>query len=200
MSKEILVATKNKHKLIEISKLLVGLEITLKNLDDYENTPEVIEDKESFIENAAKKAIEYSKFTGIPALADDSGLEVDVLDGRPGVQSARYAGEEQDDSKNISKLIDVLDGVPPDKRTARFKCLVVLAQNDNVLATAEGTCEGMITFSPAGEYGFGYDPVFIPKGYDKTFSELGAEVKDKISHRAIAFNKMAEIIKKKNFF
>jgi len=116
------------------------------------------------------------------------------------VQSARYAGEEQDDEKNIAKLLNALGDVTPDKRTAHFKCLVVLAQNDNVQATAEGTCEGTITLEPAGEYGFGYDPVFIPKGYDNTFSELGAEVKDKISHRAIAFNKMAEIIKKSNLF
>jgi XTP/dITP diphosphohydrolase len=94
--------------------------------------------------------------------------------------------------------LDVLSDVPADKRTARFKCLVVLAQGDNVLATAEGTCKGVISYRPAGDYGFGYDPVFIPKGYDKTFSELGSEVKDKISHRAIAFNKMAEIIKKKD--
>jgi XTP/dITP diphosphohydrolase len=200
MPKEILVATKNKYKVIEITKLLNSLGITLKSLSDYPEVPEVIEDKESFIENAAKKAIEYSKFSGIPALADDSGLEVDVLDGRPGVHSARYAGEEQDDKKNIRKLLDVLDGVTPDKRTANFKCLVVLAQNDNILATAEGKCEGTITFEPTGKYGFGYDPIFIPKGYDKTFSELGAEVKDKISHRAIAFNKMAEIIKKRNIF
>ena len=200
MAKEILIATKNKHKLEEINKLLIGLDITLKNLADYPDAPEVIEDKESFIENAAKKAIEYSKFAGIPALADDSGLEVDVLDGRPGVHSARYAGEEQDDKKNITKLLNVLDDVMPNKRTAHFKCLVALAQNDNILATAEGTCEGAITSEPAGEYGFGYDPVFIPKGYDNTFSELGAEVKDKISHRAVAFNKMAEIIKKSNLF
>ena len=200
MAKEILIATKNKHKLEEINKLLIGLDITLKSLADYPEAPEVIEDKESFIENAAKKAIEYSKFSGIPALADDSGLEVDVLDGRPGVHSARYAGEEQDDKKNITKLLNVLDDVMPNKRTAHFKCLVALAQNDNILATAEGTCEGAITSEPAGEYGFGYDPVFIPKGYDNTFSELGAEVKDKISHRAVAFNKMAEIIKKSNLF
>ena len=200
MAKEILIATKNKHKLEEINKLLIGLDVTLKSLADYPDAPEVIEDKESFIENAAKKAIEYSKFAGIPALADDSGLEVDVLDGRPGVLSARYAGEEQDDKKNITKLLNVLDDVTPDKRTAHFKCLVVLAQNDNVLATTEGTCEGVITLEPAGEYGFGYDPVFIPKGHDNTFSELGAEVKDKISHRAVAFNKMAEIIKKSNLF
>ncbi len=200
MAKEILIATKNKHKLEEINKLLIGLDITLKSLADYPEAPEVIEDKESFIENAAKKAIEYSKFSGIPALADDSGLEVDVLDGRPGVHSARYAGEEQDDKKNITKLLNVLDDVMPNKRTAHFKCLVALAQNDNILATAEGTCEGAITSEPAGEYGFGYDPVFIPKGYDNTFSELGAEVKDKISHRAVAFNKMVEIIKKRNLF
>ncbi len=199
MSKKILVATKNKHKLIEITKLLKGLDITFKCLADYPEAPEVIEDKETFIENAAKKAIEYSKFSGLPALADDSGLEVDVLDAEPGVHSARYAGEEQDDDKNIAKLLDALSDVPQEKRTARFKCLVVLAQADNVLVTAEGTCEGTITFKPAGEYGFGYDPIFIPKGYDKTFAELGSEIKDTISHRAIAFNKMAEIMTKKSF-
>jgi XTP/dITP diphosphohydrolase len=198
MAKEILIATKNKNKLSEISKLLKDADIKLKSLADYPEAPEVVEDKKSFIENAAKKAIEYSKYTGIAALADDSGLEVDILDGRPGVYSARYAGPEQDDKKNIARLLDVLSDVPADKRTARFKCLVVLAQGDNVLATAEGTCKGVISYRPAGDYGFGYDPVFIPKGYDKTFSELGSEVKDKISHRAIAFNKMAEIIKKKD--
>ena len=199
MSKEILVATKNKRKLIEIIKLLEGLDINFKCLADYPDAPEVIEDKKSFIENAAKKAIVYSKFSGLPALADDSGLAVDILDGRPGIHSARYAGEEQDDNKNIAKLLDALSDVLPDKRTAHFKCLVVLAQDDNVLATAEGTCEGTITYKPAGEYGFGYDPIFIPKGYDKTFAELGPEVKDTISHRAIAFKKMAEIMMKKNF-
>jgi XTP/dITP diphosphohydrolase len=198
MSKQILIATKNKNKFIEINKILNVLNITLKSLSEYNDAPDVIEDKDSFIENAAKKAIEYSKFTGLAALADDSGLEVDVLGGKPGVYSARYAGEEQNDKKNIDKLLDTLSDIPLDKRTAQFKCLVVLAKGDNILATAEGTCKGRLTCSPSGTHGFGYDPIFVPQGHDKTFAELGPKIKDTISHRFVAFSKIAEIIKEKN--
>jgi XTP/dITP diphosphohydrolase len=198
MTKEILIATKNKNKFIEINTILAALDIKLRSLSEYNNAPDVIEDKDSFIENAAKKAVEYSKFTGLPALADDSGLEVDVLGGKPGIYSARYAGEEQNDKKNIDKLLNLLSDIPLDKRAAQFKCLVVLAKGDNILATAEGVSKGRLTYSPSGEHGFGYDPIFIPQGYDKTFAEIGPEIKDKISHRFIAFSKMAEIIKEKN--
>ncbi|MCK5306004.1 MAG: RdgB/HAM1 family non-canonical purine NTP pyrophosphatase [Candidatus Omnitrophica bacterium] len=192
--REILIATRNKNKFIEIKKMLEPLGLKLKSLNDFKNIPEIEEDGETFVENARKKAIEASLGAGLISLADDSGLEVEALGGRPGVYSARFSGPEANDEKNIEKLIGLLKNTPENKLKACFRCLAVLADKNKIIAETEGVCRGRIILSPRGSHGFGYDPVFIPDGYDKTFAELGSEIKDKISHRAKAFGEMSEVI------
>ena len=194
--REILIATRNKNKFIEIKKMLGSLGLKLKSLNDFKNIPEIEEDGETFVENARKKAREASLATGLISLADDSGLEVEALGGRPGVYSARFSGPEANDEKNIEKLTGLLKNTSENQMSACFRCSAVLADKDRIIAETEGICRGRIILTPKGNHGFGYDPVFIPDGYDKTFAELGPEIKDKISHRAKAFEKMSEIIKK----
>jgi XTP/dITP diphosphohydrolase len=188
----LLFATRNQGKvaeLIELTRELEGLD--LRSLDGYD-LAEVVEDGETFVANAAKKAREVSAATGLPALADDSGLEVDALGGTPGVHSARYAGEACDDAANNQKLVAALRGV--DQRSARFRSALVLADVHGPLAdgiiVAEGLCEGQILEAGRGEGGFGYDPLFFVPELNSTFAELGIGTKNERSHRARAMAKM----------
>lgn len=193
MKSDLVVATRNKKKLAEIKDLLSDLDFNILSLDDFPDIPEIIEDMDSFEGNASKKALQISQMTKKLTLADDSGLEIDFLDGKPGVYSARFAGENATDDDRNRKVLDLMKDVPKDKRKSRFKCAITIAK-DELLKTVFGVCEGEIAYEPKGEYGFGYDPIFIVPKYNKTFAELGPEIKNKISHRAIALKKAKDIL------
>jgi XTP/dITP diphosphohydrolase len=187
MTRPLVFATRNQGKLVELRELLTGIEVL--SIDEVgKAVPEVIEDAETFIGNAAKKAREVSAATGFPALADDSGLEVDALGGAPGVYSARYAGEPHSDSANNAKLLAALSGVAD--RHARFRAALALADGAGPLGadiiTADGTCEGTILTAPRGTGGFGYDPLFFAPELGMTFAEAGVGSKSELSHRARA--------------
>jgi XTP/dITP diphosphohydrolase len=188
------VATTNRGKLREIEEILAPLGLSVTSLAAYPGFPEIEEDGATFEENAVKKAQFTAAFTGEIALADDSGLEVDYLGGAPGVRSARFAGEPKNDAANNAKLLRLLAGVPWEKRTARFRCVIAVATPDGAVATAEGTCEGFILTEPRGTGGFGYDPLFYFPEYGKTFAELPPEVKNQVSHRGRALAKLKEVL------
>jgi len=185
----IVVATSNAHKVDEYRKLLADQKVELKSLLDYPGFPGVEESGTTFAQNASIKALAACKYCDVPAFADDSGLEVEALDGRPGVFSSRYAPT---DSERIAKLLKELEGC--ENRRARFVCAIAIAINGEVIETFEGTVNGVITTAPRGEGGFGYDPVFQPDGYEQTFGELPQEVKNRISHRAAAYRKALEFV------
>jgi XTP/dITP diphosphohydrolase len=192
---KVIVATGNMGKLREIREIFTGFPFELESLKEHFGTvPEILEDGNTFFENARKKAMWVFEKTGIASLADDSGLEVDCLNGLPGVKSARYAGEPSNDKKNMEKLLKACADVPPEKRTARFKCVIVFIVSLDVSYVCEGVCEGRIGFIPKGTDGFGYDPLFIPKGYSETFAEIGSNVKNSISHRAQALHALKRTI------
>lgn len=192
----ILIATMNEGKLREYQRLLAqvpGLE--LETMASLSMAVEVDEDRETFAGNARKKATEIAAVTGVACLADDSGLEVDALGGRPGVHSARYAGEGASDARNNEKLLAELREVPDAERTARFRCSIVVVEADGrELAAVDGACEGHIGRELRGTHGFGYDPLFIPDGYAQTMAELGPETKNEISHRAKAAAKLVPLL------
>ena len=190
----IVIATRNKGKTAEISALLKGFPVLIKNLDDFGPIPEVEEDGETFDENAYKKASFVSKVLGYPALADDSGLVVDALDGAPGVYSARYAGEKASDRQRYLKLLDEMNGHT--NRKAAFECVISLAVPTGAALTYEGRCEGLITEEPAGDGGFGYDPVFYYPPLKKTFGQLSREDKSRISHRGKALKEFKDEFEK----
>ncbi|MCX7872441.1 MAG: RdgB/HAM1 family non-canonical purine NTP pyrophosphatase [Verrucomicrobiae bacterium] len=226
----IIVASANKHKIKEIKDIL-GSEFAVLDANSLPSIPDVIENGNTFKENAAKKAVEFANHVSslynsgkfnclsfpIYVIADDSGLEVDALDGAPGVKSARFASLNNNNSAcadNNSKLLSLLKDTPSERRSARFKCIIAILKiaNENFLKHLadkyitdllpsivyfEGVCEGKIGFEPRGNKGFGYDPLFYPNGYDKTFAELGEEVKNKISHRAKALETFAKWLKEK---
>lgn len=186
---KLLVATNNPGKIREYKELLEGLPGgTIVTFPVHEGLDlEVEELGDTFAENARIKATAYAQASGLLTMADDSGLEVDALDGAPGVHSARYAGPGADDVDRYRKLLAELAGIPPGERAARFRCVVAMALPDGPVYTAEGTCEGEIGFAARGEHGFGYDPVFIVDSYGgKTLAELEPDVKNRISHRARA--------------
>jgi XTP/dITP diphosphohydrolase len=188
---KILVATGNAHKLDEIRTILGPLGIELISLKDLKECPsEVVEDKDSFEGNAIKKAVQTAKETGMYCLADDSGLEVEALNGAPGVYSARYAGVGASDIENYEKLLSELSGI--EDRDARFVCCIALASPAGLIGTAEGEVRGKILQQPQGDQGFGYDPCFVPEGYEYSFAELGSEIKDSISHRGNALQRAIE--------
>lgn len=190
---KIIVASSNKNKIREISQVLAPKGIDVASAADFGGMPDVVEDGTTFQENARKKAIEGARALGLPVLADDSGLSVDALDGAPGVYSARYAGEGGNDGRNVAKLLKNLDGI--ENRCAHFTCHIAIADPDGtILAESEGCVYGKIASAPAGNGGFGYDPVFVPDGYDRTFGELPADVKNRISHRSRALASIAESI------
>ncbi len=188
MLKILVVATRNRNKLAEFRELLRGLDIEIKSLDDFGPIPEAIEDGETFDDNAYKKAIHTARILGLPALADDSGLVVEALDGAPGVFSARYAGENASDEENVAKLLAELEG--ESNRKAYFQCVLSIAVPSGPALTYEGRCDGVIIDEKRGENGFGYDPVFFFAEYGKTFAELTMEEKGRVSHRGKA---LAEI-------
>jgi len=192
--KKIVIATRNRKKKEELKTLLKGLGVKLLSVSDFKNIPEVIEDGDTFKENAIKKAVIVSGFTDALTVADDSGLEVEALGGRPGVFSARFSGKEANDVKNIKKLLRLLKRFPQKKRNAQFVCSIAIAKNGKILKTLEGRCSGVIGFESKGDFGFGYDPVFIVPRYNKTFAQLGAEIKNNISHRARALKKARTFI------
>ena len=185
----IVAATANAHKVDEYRKLLEGQNVELKSLLDYPGFPGVEENGRSFIENAGIKALAACKYCDVPAFADDSGLEVEALDGRPGIYSARYAPT---DKERIARLLDEMKGQT--NRRARFVCAIAIAINGEVIESFEGEIKGTIVDAPRGESGFGYDPVFQPDGYDQTFGEMAPELKNRLSHRANAFKLAMEFV------
>jgi XTP/dITP diphosphohydrolase len=191
---DLVIATSNQHKLKEFKAILKGFPLTILSLKDFPDIPAVVEDGKSFYENALKKALTVARHTDKITVADDSGIEVDALDGKPGVYSARFAGEDATDEANNTKLLKELEGVSSDKRGACFTCVLVIAQPDGETAFVEGACRGTIIHEARGEYGFGYDPLFLVPEYDKTFSEITPEEKNKISHRARALEKLLKIL------
>jgi len=186
---KVFVATRNRNKVRELEALLADTELTLLSYRDFDDLPEVPEEGETLEENATAKAVALAKVTGMLTIADDSGLEVDALDGRPGVKSARYAAADATDKANNEKLLTELDGVPEWKRTARFRCAIALATPEGLIAVVEGACEGRIALEERGTEGFGYDPLFLKEDYTKTFAELSLELKNRVSHRALALEK-----------
>ena len=192
--KEILVATRNKKKLLELKRLLKGSGVRVLSLDYFDNLPKVKEDKRTFEENAKKKALEISSQIDKLVMADDSGLEVPALGNAPGVNSARYAGPAQNDARNITKLLDRMKNLSGKRRKAHFKCVICLSKGKRVMRILEGKVKGMIAEDSKGNYGFGYDPVFVPDGFEKTFAQLGPRIKDRISHRSIALKKARDVI------
>jgi XTP/dITP diphosphohydrolase len=192
--KEIVLATRNRHKGVELSALLGDLGITIRTLDEFPHVPEVVEDGATCEANAIKKAREVASATGLPAVADDTGLEVDALGGRPGVFAARYAGEGATYEDNCRKLLQELTGVPHERRTARFLTVAAVASPDGDVQTTRGVLEGLITEACRGERGFGYDPVFYVPELEKTLAELTPEEKNRVSHRAKAFLKLRDLL------
>ncbi|NLX70052.1 MAG: XTP/dITP diphosphatase [Clostridiales bacterium] len=197
--RRIIAATNNPGKIVEIRQILNDLPFEILSLKDAGINIKVEEDGDSFEENALKKALEIHKFTGQSVLADDSGLEVAALNGQPGVYSARFAGENATDEENNAKLLKMMELVPFEKRQAVFRCVIVLVRHDGMILRATGACCGKIGFTPAGKGGFGYDPLFIVDGLDKTFAELTPEEKNVISHRGIALKNLKNLLVKQGY-
>ena len=190
------VATRNRHKTQEIQGIL-GSEFTIRDLSGFADVLEIEETGETFEENAILKAVTVAKRVDGIVLADDSGLEVDALGGAPGVYSARYAGEPSDDHRNIEKLLQELERVDPQRfrREARFRCVLAIASNGNILKTFSGEVEGTIIDSPRGSGGFGYDPIFVPNGFAQTFGELPPAIKNELSHRGRALSRAKSFLR-----
>ncbi len=185
----IVVATGNQHKVNEYRELMADQKVELRSLADYPDFPEVEENGATFRENAAIKALAACKYCDVPAFADDSGVEIEALNGAPGIFSARYAPT---DKERIARVLRELEG--KDNRRARFVCAIAIAANGEVIETFEGVVEGTLLTEPRGTDGFGYDPLFVPDGYDQTFAEMDGALKNKISHRARAFAKALEFV------
>ncbi len=198
----LVLATNNPGKLAELRALAAPLGLEVVGLADLGLELQVVEDGRTFLENATKKALAAAEASGLPSLADDSGLEVAALGGRPGVHSARYAGLGATDEDRIRKLLGELEGVPWHRRTARFRCVMVLALpgRSEPLIVAEGACHGRITERPSGHGGFGYDPVFWHPASSKTFAEMAPEEKNRVSHRARAMRAFLEKLRRKEIF
>jgi XTP/dITP diphosphohydrolase len=192
----IVLATNNQHKIREIKDILSGPDIKILTLKDFPGFPLVEETGKTLKENAILKALAIYRFTRIPSVADDSGLKVDILNGAPGVLSSRFAGEHCSYEDNNRKLLQLMKEVPWEKRGARFVCLVALVKNPSHMTTVKGEVKGIISLKPKGENGFGYDPVFYLPRLDKTFAQLPLGEKNKISHRARAFARAKELIRK----
>ena len=191
--RKLVLATHNSHKQQEMSALLSHLGIIIVGLDDFPQIGEIEETGTTLLENSLIKARTVHKITGLPALADDTGLEVDALDGAPGVYSARYAGNNPSYEDNINKLLFELKGLQLDNRNARFRTVISFV-DDNEELLSEGVIEGVITLDSRGRDGFGYDPIFQPESYDRTFAEMEQDEKNLISHRARALEKMKKIL------
>lgn len=186
---DILFATTNQGKVSEIENILEGLDLRFHGLREFPDLPPVKEDGTTFRENAVRKATAYHKLTGSPSLAEDSGLEIDFLQGRPGIHSSRFAGEQTGYPEKMRRILEMLADVPAEQRGARFVCWVAFVSSTET-HMEEGVCKGTISFRPQGEQGFGYDPIFIPEGCNRTFGQLDRNVKNQISHRSVALRKM----------
>lgn len=193
---ELVVATKNKKKFKEIKEILKGFDLDISSLADFKKTPRIIENGKSFKENAVKKALKISRFSGKLTMGEDSGLCVNALKGAPGIRSSRFSGRNKSDAKNNEKLLKLLGSMPVHKRKASYVCAVALADKRGLIGVVEGNCSGVIGFKAKGNSGFGYDPLFIIPKYKKTFAELGEKIKHKMSHRYRALEKAKNIIQK----
>ena len=198
MKKTIVAATQNKHKIEEIEAIMKEFGLSVISRDEA-GVPDidVVEDGETFEENSYKKAYEIMKLCNNITIADDSGLEVDCLDGAPGVYSARFAGNDGDDEANNRKLVELIKDVPYEKRTGRFVSVITMVFPNGETITSRGEVEGHIVLKKQGSNGFGYDPLFVPVGYDRTFGEIDAEIKNRISHRANALIGLREKLRQK---
>ncbi|MDD2352938.1 MAG: RdgB/HAM1 family non-canonical purine NTP pyrophosphatase [Atribacterota bacterium] len=190
---KIVLATHNSGKVSEIKDYFAEYPVIIECLKNYPEISEIAETGKTFYENALIKAKQVTAITDLPSLGDDSGLEVDYLDGKPGIYSARWG---KDDRERIDKIIKALKNASQEQRNARFVCNMAFATPDNNIYTTKGICVGRISLKPQGDSGFGYDPIFIPEGFEQTFAQLGEKIKSKISHRAIALNKIIKIILK----
>ncbi|RKY31720.1 MAG: non-canonical purine NTP pyrophosphatase, RdgB/HAM1 family [Candidatus Omnitrophota bacterium] len=194
MKPQLIVATKNRKKLKEIKELLKDLDLKVISLSDFPNPPRIIENGKTFRENAIKKALKTARFTGKLTLGEDSGLCVDILGGKPGIHSSRFAGKGKSDLQNNLKLLKLLKDKPLGRRKAHYVCAIALADKNSLIATVEARCYGVIGFQLKGTYGFGYDPLFIIPKYKKTFAQLGEQIKHKMSHRFLALEKAKKVI------
>jgi XTP/dITP diphosphohydrolase len=189
------IASKNPHKLRELGRICRDWPVEWLTVQNHPGPwPDVDEPHDTYLHNALEKARAVAQVLGVPAIADDSGIEVDALDGGPGPRSARFAGEGASDADNLVKLIGLVADVETDARMARYRCVAAIAWPDGRTMHAEGTCEGALIGQPRGDRGFGYDPVFVPRGERRTMAELGDEEKDLISHRGRAFRALAELL------
>ncbi|NPV60196.1 MAG: XTP/dITP diphosphatase [Actinobacteria bacterium] len=188
------LATGNRGKAREIAEVLDGLELDILTRDDFDEWPDLEETGKTFEENAVAKALELSRWSGLPALADDSGLEVEALGGAPGVDSAIYAGTHGNDAANVARLLRELEGIPQRERGARFVCVLALASPAGDTVLVRETCEGAVSEAPRGDKGFGYDPVFIPAGMSRTMAELTLEEKNAVSHRGKALRRLRALL------
>ena len=199
MIRELVLATRNRHKGEELAALLGGLGIMIRTLDEFPDAPEVVEDGDTCEANAIKKARTIAEFTGLPAVADDTGLAVDALNGRPGVYAARYAGEDATYEDNCRKLLLELRGVPRERRTARFLTVAAIALPSDGIRVAQGILEGEIAEEASGTLGFGYDPLFLIPELGKTLAQLSANEKNTVSHRAKAFIQAKALLREMEF-
>jgi len=191
----IAIATRNDHKLLEIGRICAGWPVTWLTIHDHHGRwPDVEETGDTYLENALLKARAVSAALKEPAMADDSGIEVDALGGKPGPRSARFAGEDATDQQNLRALIQAVAGIPSSGRSARYRCVAALAWPDGREIHAEGVCEGSLVVKTRGGGGFGYDPIFVPVGWDETIAEMSADQKDRISHRGRAFRALREAL------
>jgi XTP/dITP diphosphohydrolase len=190
------IASRNAHKLRELGRICADWPVEWVTVDNHDPSrfPEVEETGETYLDNAVLKATQVSRALGIAAIADDSGIEVDALGGAPGPRSARYAGERATDEQNLDALLRAVRGVPSGGRTARYRCIAAIAWPDGRSSHADGTCEGAIVTKRRGARGFGYDPVFVPAGWDETMAELTDDQKDRISHRGRAFRALRSML------
>lgn len=191
----LVLATRNRKKLVELDRILrdAGVSVELLTLDDVE-VPEVVESGATFAENAILKATATAAATGLPAVADDSGLAVDALNGMPGVLSARWSGGAATDAANLRLVLEQIGDVPDDRRGAAFVCVAALAEPGGEVRTVEGRVVGHLLRAPVGEGGFGYDPIFVPEGHDRTTAQMSAAEKDALSHRGQAFRAVADLL------
>jgi XTP/dITP diphosphohydrolase len=194
VGREIIIATHNPGKLREMQALLAPLGFKILSLKDFPEAPNVLEDGATFAENAAIKAKTVAQMTGRPAIADDSGLVVKALGGRPGVFTSRFAGEKTPDRKKCQRLLQEMAGIPEEQREAAFVCAIAVALPEGEVKMVEGECQGRISFSPRGENGFGFDPIFFVPELGKTMAELEPEVKNQVSHRGRALQKLKLIL------
>jgi XTP/dITP diphosphohydrolase len=194
--RRVALATKNEHKLVEITRICSDWPVEWVTVRDRDpgTFPDVDETGDTYLDNASLKARAVADALGIPALADDSGIEVDALGGRPGPRSARFAGPDATDERNLAELIRSIRGIPAAGLTARYRCVAASAAPDGELVSAEGLCEGTLTTRPRGSGGFGYDPIFVPVGWDRTIAELEPDEKDRISHRGRAFRALRALL------